>query len=379
MRIAINTRFLLSHKMEGFGWFTYEVVKRIVEQHPEHEFYFFFDRKYDKKFLFGNNVIPIVLNPQARHPILFKIWFDYAVTRALKKYDIDLFFSPDGYLSLKTDVKQIGVIHDLNFEHYPQDLPRSPRNYLKKYFPLFAKKADRIITVSNFSKQDIVNKYQVDSKKIVVAHNGGNEAFKPVSMQEADVLKSKLTEGKDYFVYVGALHARKNLDRLLQAFDEFKELTKSKLKLVIVGENLWREDPQGTVYNELKFKNDIIFTGHLDISELITIVGSAKALTLVSYFEGFGIPLVEAMRCGTPIICANKTALPEVVDDCAVLVDPFSVHEIMNGMVQLMSSEDLQKELSEKGLERSKLFSWQKSADIIWEEIASVLNLQKLK
>ena len=151
MNIAINTRFLLPHKMEGFGWFTFEVVKRIVEQHPEHQFFFFFDRSYDKKFVFADNVVPVVLYPPARHPLLYKIWFDYSVTKALKKYNIDLFFSPDGYLSLKTKVKQIAVIHDLNFEHYPQDLPRSLRKYYKKYFPQFVKKSNHIITVSEFS------------------------------------------------------------------------------------------------------------------------------------------------------------------------------------------------------------------------------------
>ncbi|PWL32980.1 MAG: glycosyltransferase family 1 protein, partial [Fluviicola sp. XM-24bin1] len=100
MRVAINTRFLLPHKMEGFGWYTYEITKRLVEQHPEVTFILFFDRKFDPKFVFGENVIPVVLNPQARHPILFKIWFNLSVKRALKKYKADIFLSPDGYLSL---------------------------------------------------------------------------------------------------------------------------------------------------------------------------------------------------------------------------------------------------------------------------------------
>src|SRR6056300_399785 len=113
MRIAINTRFLLKGKMEGFGWFTYETVKRMVMDHPEHTFIFFFDRPYDSHYVFAKNVIPIVLRPPARHPILFKIWFNYSITRALKKHKADVFFSPDGYLSLRTTVPQIGVIHDL--------------------------------------------------------------------------------------------------------------------------------------------------------------------------------------------------------------------------------------------------------------------------
>ena len=373
MRIAINTRFLLPHKMEGFGWFTYEVVKRIVQQHPEHEFFFFFDRKFDSKFIFSDNVTPIVLHPQARHPILFKIWFNYSVTKALKKHNIDLFFSPDGYLSLKTNVKQIGVIHDLNFEHYPEDLPKSPRNYLTKYFQKFANKANKIITVSEFSKQDIVEQYNIEPNKIVVARNGGNEDFKPLKVLEKNEIKKQFTVGENYFVYVGALHARKNTTRLFEAFNQFKKMSNSDLKLLIVGEKLWKSGDSNTFFNQLEFKDDIIFTGHLKIDLLTKIVGSAMGLVLVSYFEGFGIPLVEAMRCGTPIITSNQTALPEVAGDCGLLVNPFDVNEIANAMYTLESDKKLQIELSKKGLERSKLFSWDKSASIIWTEIENLL------
>ena len=141
MRIGINTRFLLPHKMEGFGWYTYEVVKRLVENHPEHEFIFFFDRPYDSNFIFGENVTPVVLFPQARHPFLFYWWFEFSIPKALKEHKCDLFFSPDGYLSLKTSVPQIGVIHDINFEHNPKDLKWLMRKYYQRYFPKFAKKS----------------------------------------------------------------------------------------------------------------------------------------------------------------------------------------------------------------------------------------------
>jgi len=373
MNIAVNTRFLLPHKMEGFGWFTFEVVKRIVEQHPEHNFFFFFDRPFDKKFVFSDNVTPIVLYPPARHPILYKIWFDFSVTRALKKYKIDVFFSPDGYLSLKTKVKQLGVIHDLNFEHYPQDLPKTARAYYKKYFPLFSKKASHLITVSQFSKQDIVTEYNVDEKKITVAHNGASDKFKPLSEIKQLAVKKQYSNGIDYLVYVGALHARKNTERLFQAFNKFKTVSNSNIKLIIVGEKLFKSEKDTSDFENLNHKSDIIFTGHLPIEEVVKVVASAKALILVSYFEGFGIPLVEAMSCGVPVITANVTSLPEVVSDCGLLVDPFSVDDIANAMNTLIENEALQKSLSEKGLERAKQFSWQKSSEIIWEQIEKLL------
>lgn len=369
MNIAINTRFLLPHKMEGFGWFTYEVVKRMVIQRPEHHFYFFFDRPFDDKYVFSNNVTPIVLHPQARHPILFKLWFNYSVTRALKKYNIDLFFSPDGYLSLKTNVKQIAVIHDLNFEHYPKDLPKSARRYLKTYFPKFAHKADKIITVSNFSKNDIIKTYHIDSNKIVVAHNGGNEGFVPLSDTKKEALKQVLTNGQDYFVYVGSLHRRKNIDRMTEGFKTFKKRYKSDLKLVIVGEGMWNSQS----IKEKEHLSDVIFTGHLEINKLYKVVGAAKALVLVSYFEGFGIPLVEAMRCGVPVITSNVTSMPEVCGDAGLLVNPFDINEISMAFETLSKDTELRQTLSQKAVEQAKKFSWQKSVDIIWNEIDGLI------
>lgn len=369
MRIAINTRFLLNRKMEGFGWFTYETVKRIVQNHPEHEFIFFFDRSYDPKFIFGKNVKPVVLYPPARHPILFKIWFDFSVSRALKKYKIDLFFSPDGYLSLRTDVPQINAIHDLNFEHHPNDLPKSTLNYYKKYFPLFAQKAKHIVTVSHFSKQDIVKTYNIPESKITVAHNGCSSHFKPISSVDKHIIRDQFTNGEAYFVFVGALHPRKNIQRLLQAFSQFKIESGSKTKLLVVGENLWKSkklklEPQ-------EFYADIIFTGHQPIEMLAKIVASAKAMTFVSYFEGFGIPLVEAMNAECPILSGNLTSLPEVAGDAALYCDPFDIESIKNGLMKLDTDEQLRMNLVEKGKLRAKQFSWDFTAEIIWDVIDS--------
>lgn len=369
MRIAVNTRFLLPSKMEGFGWFTYEVVRRMVLQHPEHEFIFFFDRRFDDKFIFASNVTPVVLTPPARHPILFKIWFNQKVTKALKKYQADVFFSPDGYLSLKTDVPQIGVIHDLNFEHYPNDLPKSALRYLKKYFPKFAEKAAHIITVSHYSKQDICATYGVASDKITVAHNAANEIFKPLLPTEQKAVQNQFTAGQEYFIFVGALHARKNVARLFEAFEIFKQQTGSKTQLLIVGEAMWGDQGIEEAYQNNSYKNHITFTGHLPLNDLVKVVGSAKSLVFPSYFEGFGIPLVEAMQAGTAVCCSNKTSLPEVVENAAILFDPFDVQNIAEALIKIDSDNSLREQLIEQGLERAKQFSWDSSATIIFEQI----------
>lgn len=373
MRIAINTRFLLSSKMEGFGWFTYEVVNRIVQQHPEHEFIFFFDRAFDQKFIFGKNVKGIVLNPPARHPILFKIWFNYSVKKALKKHKIDLFFSPDGYLSLKTSIKQIAVIHDLNFEHHPEDIPKAPLKYLKKYFPLFARKANHILTVSQYSKDDICKTYSINEEKVTVSYNGASELFKPIEDGTQKLIRKKYTNDSPYFVFVGALHARKNVVRLFQAYETFKNKTGSGTKLVIVGEKLWSSVDLEASFNDLTFQDDVIFTGHLPIEQLTQIVGAARALVFPSYFEGFGIPLVEAMRADCPVISGNLTSLPEIAGNAALLVDPYSVQSIAEGLIELEGNETLRKELIKKGRIRAKDFSWDNTASVIWEVIEKEL------
>lgn len=366
MRIAINTRFLLSHKMEGFGWYTYETVSRIVKNHPEHEFFFFFDRKYDSKFVFEDNVTPIVLNPQARHPILFKIWFNKSVTRALKKYKIDAFISPDGYLSLKTNVPQLAVIHDLNFEHHPEDVPKSARNYLKKFFPLFAEKANRILTVSEYSKHDIVKTYGVSESKIDVAYNGVAPFFGQINEVDKQKVRADLTNGNEYFVFVGSLHPRKNLKRLLEAFDEFKEQDDRNRYLVIVGESLWGNSFGKQLMAQVKFKDFVVFTGHVGSDDLHRTVGAALAMTFVSYFEGFGIPAAESMKCGVPVILSDKTSLPEVGGGAAHYIDPYDVNSIANAMILLSTNEDYRNEMSQKSLIQADKFSWDNTAKGMW-------------
>jgi glycosyltransferase involved in cell wall biosynthesis len=366
LRIAVNTRFLLRDKMEGFGWYTYEVTKRLVEAHPEHQFIFFFDRPYDERFVFGPNVEAVVLNPPARHPLLFIYWFEVAVKRALKKYKADVLFSPDGYLSLRSTVPQVGVIHDLSFEHYPKDIPFLARHYLRFFFPRFAKKAKHLITVSNASKEDIVNTYGIDSNKISVAYNGCSSEFKPVDSSTKQQCKEKYANGRPYFVFVGAIHPRKNVQRLLDAFALFKSHTKAETQLIIVGSAMWKKASYGITVPE-SVETEVHFTGHVALEELAKIMASADALTYVPYFEGFGIPLVEAMKCGTPIICGNRTSLPEVAGDAAILCDPFSVEEIAEAMERLTNDPILQQQLAHKGLERAALFSWDASAEHVWE------------
>ncbi|HTB33077.1 MAG TPA: glycosyltransferase, partial [Bacteroidia bacterium] len=206
MKIAVNTRLLLKNKMEGIGVHAYNVLKRITVNHPEHQFLFMFDREFDEKFIFSSNVTPVVLFPQARHPLLYYWWFEHSVARTLKKVEPDIFYSPDGFLSLNTEVRSIPVIHDLNYEHYPKDLPRWASWHYRHFFPMFAGKARRIITVSEFSKQDIVQHYHVHADKIDVVYNAAHDHYKKSGESEQKAIRDKYTNGREFFLYVSALH-----------------------------------------------------------------------------------------------------------------------------------------------------------------------------
>jgi glycosyltransferase involved in cell wall biosynthesis len=360
--------------MEGFGWYTYEIVKRLVVNHPEVDFIFFFDRKFDEKFIFGKNVTPVVLSPPARHPVLFYLWYEFSVKRALKKYNADLFFFFFGYLSLKSTTKQINVIHDINFEHNPKDVPRMIGKYLRYYFPKFARKADQILTVSEYSKNDICKTYSIPQEKVTVSWNGASDLFQPINENEKLKLEQQYADGNPYFLFVGALHPRKNVDRLIQAFSLMKtNEPSSNYKLVIVGEELFSKSINLSAISET-IRKEIYFTGRLSIEALAKLMAGATVFTFVPYFEGFGIPLVEAMKCGTPIMAGNKTALPEVAGDAALYCDPFNVSKKKKKLSLISNNDSLRAELSAKGLERSRLFSWDNSAEKVWEVIKNVVN-----
>ncbi len=373
MKIAVNTRLLLKDRLEGIGWFSYEILKRITRNHPEHEFLFIFDRPFADEFIFGDNVTGVVIGPQARHPILFYIWFELSIPRLLKKHKVDLFLSPEPYMPLKLSVPSIQTIHDLSFEHYPNDLPFAAQKYNQRMIPLAAKKASRIFSVSEYSKSDIAKLYDISTDKIDVVYNASKEDFVPSSAEQIQKTREQYSNGKPYYLYVGALNPRKNLVNLFKAYDQVCEAKGTDNKLVVVGNKMyWTKEIEQT-YNNMKFKDEVVFLGHLDTDSLNKVYGAALALTYVSYFEGFGIPIVEAFRSHCPVITSNVTSMPEVAADAALLVDPFKVEEIAEAMMQIADSEELRQGLIKKGCQQVKKFSWDLSAEKMWESLSHLL------
>ena len=357
-KIAVNTRLLLSNKLEGIGTFTAEIFKILCKEHPEYEFHFIFDRKYSEEFIFSKNVIPHVINPPARHPILLKIWYNFRLPRLLKKIDPSIFISPDAVASLNTKIPSLTVIHDINFVHRPDDLPKKWSEYYNK----------------EFSKSDIVKTYKTSPNKIDVVYNGIKSNFKPLSKEKTKLITNKYSRDKPFFFFIGSLHPRKNLKNLLLAFNEFKKIDQQGFKLIIGGAVMFKFESIEAVYKNLEYGKDVVFTGRLSDNDLNCFLSEATALTYIPFFEGFGIPVLEAMACGTAVITSNTTSLPEVVGDAAYAVSPNSISEISAAMYELSTNQQKVNELVSKGFERLKLFTWQKSADALWQSIQKTLD-----
>lgn len=372
MSIAINVRFLLPGKLEGLGWYTHEIVRRMVLNHPEQTFYFLFDRPYDPAFIYAENVRPLVLFPPARHPFLWYWWFEYSVPRALRRCGAEVFFSPDSYCSLRSKVPTVMTVHDLAPLHpaateKKRGLPQLTRKYYEHFLPKFIERAEAIPVVSEFVRQDVLSTCHTPPDKVHTIYNGARDNFRPCSAAEQAAIREKYSNGQAYFFYNGAIHPRKNVARLIEAFNRFKHQSGAPLKLLLAGRLAWNTEAVTEAAAQSPYRNDIHLLGYVPEAELPGLLGAALALTYVSLSEGFGLPLVEAMQSDVPVVAADATALPEVAGDAALLVNPHSEADIAAAMHQVWQDEALRQQLIARGRARSEAFSWDNAAEQIYQ------------
>ncbi len=379
MHVAVNTRFLLpGAHLEGIGRFSYETLSRLVAQHPEVTFHFLFDRAYDPRYLFGPNVVPHVLLPPARHPLLFVAWFEGSVAWWLARHRPAAFLSPDGFTTLNTAVPRVTVLHDLAFEHFPLDVGLLQRRYYHFFVPRFARASRQLVAVSEATKADIVKTYGIAPGKIRVAYNAPAGFFQPQPAAVQRETRRRFSHGQPYFLFVGALQPRKNLGNLLRAFDAFKTAggpAVADAQLLIVGRKAWKAGPILTAYQQIRHQNAVHFTGRVADAELANLYAAARAAVYVPYFEGFGIPIVEAQASGCPVLTSNLSSMPEVAGaGGALLVDPHDVESIAAGLARLWHEPDLRQQLIAHGHDNLRRFSWARSADVLWQAVVAALN-----
>ena len=375
MLIGVNARLLYSDTLEGIARYIYETTLEMAYTHPEDNFILYFDRKPSGHLSFPKNVSCKVIYLPTRHPILWKIWFDWLLPKQIKKDLVDVFYSGDGYVSLRSDIPQVIVTHDLAYKHYPEQISPAILRYYRKYIPLFHQKAKHVIAVSQYTKNEIQSFFDIPEAKISVAYN----AIRPETSSDALVkehFKQKISASTPYFCYVGAIHPRKNVTTLCKAFQLFKTRTGSNAKLLLAGRMAWMTE---NIKKILQKNDDIIYLGVITEVEKSLLLQNSLALVYISLFEGFGIPILEAMHANTPVITSNITSMPEVAGQAAILVSPWDVSEIAEAFSTVLDSE-IRKKYIDLGKQRVPSFHWIKTGEIIYQALKkSSSNSNELK
>lgn len=282
-----------------------------------------------------------------------------------KKYKLDLLHT-QYFIPFYRPCSVVCTIHDICFEHYKDIFTKKEYFRQKLLIPYAAKKSDAIFTVSEHAKNDISEKYSLSKDKIHVTYNAVNDEFHIMNENELkeNELRNKFEIGTDNFLLcVGNLQPRKNLPRLIRAFRKYKKIANDNAKLVIVGKKAWMFND--ILKEVMQDSDDIILTDYVSNTDLVRLYNCAHAFIYPSYYEGFGIPPLEALACGTPVAVADATALPEVVGKAGIYFNPFDEDDIMSAIDKVMNDNIKRKEIMERSSDRVSCFSWKKSSDII--------------
>jgi len=377
MKIAINGIYLnFKKKNDGIGRYSESLLKEF-QQYNEIKFYVFIDRYFKLKGIknnFSKNIIPVFIPFPTFHIFLLKFWNRYIIPLLLKMLNADLYFAPDALSSYKGAKKYVSTIHDLAFLHFPENVLPEFRKMYNKEYKQAALHSDLLITVSHYSKNDILNSYHIEQNRIKVIYNGVSNHFKTTEVNEQSEILQKYNLDSDYIFYFGTIEPRKNLITLLKAFEKVRET--KKLKLVITGKEGWLYSDFMESVNKSKYKNEIILTGYLKDAEVKTLLLNAKVFTYIPVFEGFGLPVVEAMAMGKWIVTSNTSSIPELIDPDTITVDPKDYNAVAEAIkIQLVNAK--QNPVNKLAIKKSENFTWQKSAKQHIEEFYKLVNNKK--
>jgi glycosyltransferase involved in cell wall biosynthesis len=256
------------------------------------------------------------------------------------------------------------TVHDLSFEHLPQTFKRRSWMQLRLTVRRTARMAAHIITPSEYSRLDLIKTYGIAPERISVTLEAAAPHFKPANKEELERMRARYGIDDEYILAVGSIQPRKNLIRLIRAYADLRRRrTQAKLpQLVLVGKRAWLYGPTLRAIEESGIGDRIKLTGYVSEADLPALYTGANCFVYPSYFEGFGLPPLEAMQCGTPVITGDRTSLPEVVGDAGLMVNPFDENAIASALARIIDDAPLRAELREKGLKRAAMFSWQETA-----------------
>jgi len=364
VKIAIDAQTLLEPSA-GITYYTKGITEGILKLDRDNFYDLLLFRIFPKKPLrmFGDGG-----NFAYRYQRFFPYKFFYKSHKLGVDIPLELFFGRhDLYLFPNFVVyphrkgKSVVVVHDLTFEKVPQYVAQRNVDFLKEFVPPSVAKADHVVVNSEFTKQDLVNTYRVPAEKVTVVYPGVDEkVFYPRSEEDKTEVRKKYGIKKPFILYLGTLEPRKNVSSILKAYAGLKD--KKEFDLVLAGKTGWLSEEIFRTVKDLELLESVIFTGYIPDEDRPKLLSAAEVFAYPSFFEGFGMPAVEAQACGTPVIASDTTSLPEAVGEGAILVDPRSVDEIKEALEKILASEELRTRLKEKGLENSRRFRWEESA-----------------
>ncbi|MEP7076060.1 MAG: glycosyltransferase family 1 protein [Acidobacteriota bacterium] len=258
--------------------------------------------------------------------------------------------------------KVVTTIHDISYEHLPETYKRRSRFQMKLTIRHTARSADHVIASSEYSRQDLIDTYHLPTEKVTAIPLAAPNFYAPVTdTDELDRIRKKYDLAEDFILGVGSIQPRKNLGRLIEAYAMLAK-KRNMPPLVLVGRKAWLSGETLGTKELAELGDKVRFTGFVPDEDLPPLYSAAKIFVYPSFFEGFGLPPLEAMQCGTPVITGDRTSLPEVVGDAGILVDPFDVQAIADNIEKLLLDDELCADLSRRGLERAKQFSWNSTA-----------------
>jgi len=372
MRIGVDIRVLAKGTRTGVEEYTINLLSRLLalsDHNTELKYKLFYNAYHkvelDYPWLAPTNVCLKSFRIPNRFFFIGARYFNRPKIDKLLD-GIDVYFNPHFFVApLSRDCRKVITFHDLSFEHYPEFFSRRKRLWQKFLMNTKeeAKKADKIIAVSNSTKEDLINLYCVNSDKIEVIYSGVAERFKPISKEEKIMsnIKRKYNLPEKFILYFGTIEPRKNIVGLIKAFELLKK--DKSLKLVIAGARGWLEQDIFKAAKNSKRAQDIFFTGFVEDEDKPELYNLAELFVYPSFFEGFGFPPLEAMACGLPTIVSCNSSLPEVVGKAALMIDPANIDELADAMEVALSDSELRKRLILAGIDQAKKFSWQKCAE----------------
>ncbi|NLL68051.1 MAG: glycosyltransferase family 4 protein [Clostridiaceae bacterium] len=380
MKISFDVQLLMNGEKTGIGWCADNILRNVP--HTQGNMYQLncFSLRCNKEQLQN-----IEVYSQWGYYIKKCPWFYNTIYRLLSVFfyiPYQLFFGDDSDITMFFNYivppgvkgKKVVMIYDMVYKVYPETMRKRTLYMLNKSLIKSCNRADKIITISEFSKQEIIKCLGIEKDKIVVMPVGVDTSIYHPYYKEEEIcnVTEKYKLPREYMLYLGTLEPRKNLERLIQAYSLLKKEIPCVPKLVMAGGKGWMYEGIFETVKALQIEKDIIFTGYIKPEDSPILMRGAKMFLFPSLYEGFGMPPLEAMACGTPVLVSNAASLPEVVGDAGLQVDPFSIDDIKNGIKLLIEDENKRSELSLKGIERAKLFTWDKSVEIVqkvFEEI----------